>query len=90
MTEIKNLDLTFFEQKDTYCMGKDCKKATKSKSLSLLLETTSKGDRYRLSMKCVNCGKNKSSFVSKESVKQILISDGGRKNDNNTPGGGET
>ena len=73
------IDYELFMNKESYCMGGNCKKSTMSdpKSFIIYIEETSKGERWRLGMKCIECGCTKSSFISKDDI-QII----GPKNDN--------
>lgn len=71
----RGVDYGIFAEKLTYCMSKECKDKTLSTNFLINVLSTSKGRRFRLSMKCAKCGKNKSVFVSERSIKFVEVPD---------------
>jgi len=71
--DTQEIDISEFENIETYCMGGECKKGTRSKDFIIHVEETSKGERWRLGMNCVNCNANKSTFIKKEKISENII-----------------
>lgn len=53
-------------EKLSFCMSTECHKYTTTENIELIRGVTSKGIRHRLAGECSECGKNKSTFVTKE------------------------
>lgn len=62
------VDYSIFSDDLSYCMGKECKKKTKSINQKIHVLETSKGTRFRLSMQCDECKKRKSIFISSDKI----------------------